>query len=466
MTTNSWRRVTAQLAVALAAITTPTTAWSWAEAIPAVPPTWRAYRLRDPHVIPRAGLRPGTSARADQGTRCGRDSLGRHFSVFIRPRTCAAGSRRGSSARPSGWAASRTRAGAANDGSPSGPTWRSPRARRGRRAPRLRQGHPRSTSRREAEETGRGCRREGRPRRRREDGGLPARPARGLGHDLPQLPLGHRHRGRDEPAAGRGREDPASRRAGGEHRQADAPESTASSTTPTRSGMASRSSRGRARTSTGSASGCCRSSGCSTQRAGFADDGEGNPVGTWDEGRLEQVVQNLVGNALRYGAADAPVLVRWSRDGDPVGGRPRTDRPQRGAPDPFRPPAARLRAVPVGTAPARARRAQHGPRPLHRGARCVGARRRRGGALGRRARDHVHRAPSGRIRASDPGREGGACGARVRAAAPWCAARLARVAAALAPCYIPLSGVVRAYASVCRVGAAEESPGTAGQGAG
>ncbi|MGB8932378.1 MAG: hypothetical protein WCC48_14130 [Anaeromyxobacteraceae bacterium] len=32
MTTNSWRRVTAQLAVALAAITTPTTAWSWAEA--------------------------------------------------------------------------------------------------------------------------------------------------------------------------------------------------------------------------------------------------------------------------------------------------------------------------------------------------------------------------------------------------------------------------------------------------
>ncbi len=49
-------------------------------------------------------------------------------------------------------------------------------------------------------------------------------------------------------------------------------------------------------------------------------DGEGNPVGTWDEGRLEQVVQNLVGNALRYGAADAPVLVRWSRDGDPVGG--------------------------------------------------------------------------------------------------------------------------------------------------
>ncbi len=49
-------------------------------------------------------------------------------------------------------------------------------------------------------------------------------------------------------------------------------------------------------------------------------EGEGNPVGTWDEGRLEQVVQNLVGNALRYGAADAPVLVRWSRDGDHVDG--------------------------------------------------------------------------------------------------------------------------------------------------
>jgi PAS domain S-box-containing protein len=49
-------------------------------------------------------------------------------------------------------------------------------------------------------------------------------------------------------------------------------------------------------------------------------EGEGSPVGTWDEGRLEQVVQNLVGNALRYGAADAPVLVRWSRDGDLVDG--------------------------------------------------------------------------------------------------------------------------------------------------
>jgi PAS domain S-box-containing protein len=49
-------------------------------------------------------------------------------------------------------------------------------------------------------------------------------------------------------------------------------------------------------------------------------DGDGNPVGTWDQGRLEQVVQNLVGNALRYGSSEAPVLVRWAREGDRADG--------------------------------------------------------------------------------------------------------------------------------------------------
>lgn len=49
-------------------------------------------------------------------------------------------------------------------------------------------------------------------------------------------------------------------------------------------------------------------------------EGEGNPVGTWDQGRLEQLVQNLVGNALRYGSSDTPVLVRWGRDGDRADG--------------------------------------------------------------------------------------------------------------------------------------------------
>jgi signal transduction histidine kinase len=44
-------------------------------------------------------------------------------------------------------------------------------------------------------------------------------------------------------------------------------------------------------------------------------DAEGNPLGRWDEGRLEQVVQNLVVNALKYSPPSSPVWVRWWREG-------------------------------------------------------------------------------------------------------------------------------------------------------
>jgi len=36
---------------------------------------------------------------------------------------------------------------------------------------------------------------------------------------------------------------------------------------------------------------------------------QGNAQGSWDERRLGQVVQNLVGNAQKYGSEDAPVQV-------------------------------------------------------------------------------------------------------------------------------------------------------------
>jgi PAS domain-containing protein len=41
---------------------------------------------------------------------------------------------------------------------------------------------------------------------------------------------------------------------------------------------------------------------------------DGAPDGVWDPARLEQVLANLLNNAIKYGRRGAPVTLRWSRD--------------------------------------------------------------------------------------------------------------------------------------------------------
>jgi signal transduction histidine kinase len=45
---------------------------------------------------------------------------------------------------------------------------------------------------------------------------------------------------------------------------------------------------------------------------------EGDLKGCWDERRLEQVLSNLVANAERHGAADAPIVIRAAGTSDEV----------------------------------------------------------------------------------------------------------------------------------------------------
>jgi signal transduction histidine kinase len=126
----------------------------------------------------------------------------------------------------------------------------------------------------------------------------------------------------------------------------------------------------------------------------------GEGAGTFDADRVEQLVGNLLSNALHYSPADSPVHVETRGEADALvltvhngGGT----HPARADAPPLPAHAAR------GGRGRRVRGAQRGPGPLHRGPGGACARRQRAGGVHGRRGHHVHRAPASGLTLRGPG---------------------------------------------------------------